>query len=244
MEYISVTGKGTHKRNRDSLFDEEDPESLERHVGKAVKLVLNATQFVQVRKWVLQQQPDYDDTHNTEMMRIVDGSDYTVDSYNRFQCNGYSFSTVAYDGNKLVQNSGVSMKAYNSHGVLTTYYGVINGIFYLNYHANTIAVFYCDWESSEDKTAFKVDPLSKLVMVNLKKVLPGDNINAGPFILASQASQVFYCNDSKFEGWSVVIPSPKRLNKSIDALKIDPMMYNSVIEENERLCGLLNPIDG
>ncbi|KAL5725334.1 hypothetical protein ACHQM5_008489 [Ranunculus cassubicifolius] len=65
-----------------------------------------------------------------------------------------------------------------------------------------------------------------------------------PFILASQASQVFYCNDTKLDGWSVVIPSPKRLTKAIDALQIDHTMCNSILEENERLCGLLDPIDG
>lgn len=178
------------------------------------------------------------------MMRIANGPDRNVDSYNKFACNGYTFSTIAYDENKLAQNCGVSMRAYNSVGIMTTYYGVIRGIFDLDYHENTIAVFYCDWVCPEDPNAFKVDPVSKLVMVNLNRTMPSDDVNAEPFILASQASQVFYCKVSKREEWSIVIPSPKRLTKSVDALEIDSTMYNSILEENDMLCALLDPIDG
>ncbi|KAF5174994.1 Transposon protein, putative, CACTA, En/Spm sub-class [Thalictrum thalictroides] len=170
---------------------------------------------------------------------IANGSDFNVVSYNKFVCNGYTFSTSTYDQNKLVQNSGVSMKAFNSVGIITTYYEVIRGIFRLNCHHCTFTVFYCDWVNSEDRTAYKVDPSSKLVMVNLNKMMSSSNVDDEPFILASQARQVFYCKDAKHDGWSIVIPSLRRLTKAIDALEIDDTMYNSIIEENEILCALL-----
>ncbi|KAF5185640.1 hypothetical protein FRX31_024767 [Thalictrum thalictroides] len=264
----------THKRNLEAFLDDEDEENLERHVGKVNESVLNVIQFMQARKWILQQQPAYEDwrrkydetgrqtpastwkyavddfiiwlkeegrrTNNLHMLRIAEGPKFNVASYNKFRCNGYTFSTFTYDENKLMQNSGVSMKAYSSDGIMTTYYGVIRGIFDLNYHECSYAVFYCDWVCSEDRSAFKVDTNSKLVMVNLSKVMSSNTVNDEPFILASQASQVFYCKDTKHEGWSIVIPSPKRLTKAIDALEIDQTMYNSVIEENERLCALID----
>ena len=122
------------------------------------------------------------------------------------------------------------MKAFNKKGVLTPYYGIIREIFDLTYTNATHTVFYCDWVDVDEKNAFKVDSTSKLVMVNLNKLMGRNSIHDEPFILASQASQVFYCRDTKFNGWSVVLHTPKRLTKAIDAFEVDHTMYESIIE--------------
>ena len=132
------------------------------------------------------------------------------------------------------------MKAFNKKGVLTTFYGVIRQILDLNYIEFTHTVFYCDWVDVDDKNACKVDPTSKLVMVNLSKLTSKNSIHDDPFILASQAIQVFYCKDTKFKGWSIVLHSPKRLTKEIDAIEIDRTMYDSILEENDKLLELLD----
>ena len=78
---------------------------------------------------------------------------------------------------------------------MTTFYGVIRKILYLNYIEFTHTVFDCDWVDVDDKNACKVEPTSKLVMVNLSKLVSKNTIHDDPFILASQASQVFYRQD-------------------------------------------------
>ena len=116
---------------------------------------------------------------------------HEVTSYSKLQCNGYTFSTLAHEENLSTQNSGVSMKAYNKKGVLTTYYRVIRDIIDLNYTTFGHMVFYSNWVDMDEKNACKVDPASKLVIVNLSKLMSKNAIQDKPFILASQTSQVF-----------------------------------------------------
>ena len=115
----------------------------------------------------------------------ADGPLHRVISYNKFQCNGYTFSTFVHEKNRNVQSSGVSMKAITKKGVLTTYYRVIRQILGLNYNNFTHAVFYCDWVDVDEKNAFKVYPTSNLVMVNLSKIMSKVATHDEPFILAS-----------------------------------------------------------
>ena len=173
------------------------------------------------------------------ILPYADGPLHEVTSYSKFQCNGYTFSTLAHEESLSTQSSGVSMKAYNKKGVLTTYYGVIRDIIDLNYTNFGHTVFYCNWVDVDEKNACKVDPTSKLVMVNLSKFMSKNAIQDEPFILASQTTQVFYCKNVKLDGWSIVLHTPKRLSKAIDSFEIDRTMYTSIIEENEKLIALI-----
>jgi len=65
-------------------------------------------------------------------------------------------------------------------------------------------------------------------------------IHDDSFILASQAIQVFYCKNNKFNGWSNVLHSPMRLTKEINAIEIEHMMYDYILKENEELLELLD----
>ena len=59
-------------------------------------------------------------------------------------------------------------------------------------------------------------------------------MNDEPFILASEASQVFYSKDLKNSGWFVVLHTPKRLTTIVDDLEF-PTVYQSAFEDNKKL---------
>ena len=157
-----------------------------------------------------------------------------------------------YEDRMVTQNSGVCMRAItkfrasgkdkNYKEVETTYYGVIQQILELDYTEFKQIVFYCDWVKVEDKVnGCKVDLISNLIMVNLGKLKNKNNVNDEPFILASEASQVFYSNDLKNNGWSVVLHTPKRLTTNVDDIEF-PTVYQSAFEDNEKLEDLTKSI--
>ncbi|KAF9615633.1 hypothetical protein IFM89_025186 [Coptis chinensis] len=47
-----------------------------------------------------------------------------------------------------------------------------------------------------------------------------------PFILTSEAKQVFYCRDLSRDNWHVVLDAPKRLSQEIDAYE-DPLVFEA-----------------
>ena len=135
----------------------------------------------------------------------------------KYQVNGFSFSTKKYEDRMVTQNSGVCMreitkfrasgKDKNYKEAETTYYGVIQQILELDYTDFKQTVFYYDWVKVENKVnGCKIDPISNLIMVNLEKLKNKNNVNDEPFILASEASQVFYSKDLKITDglWSCI----------------------------------------
>ncbi|KAK9080111.1 hypothetical protein SSX86_001786 [Deinandra increscens subsp. villosa] len=85
-----------------------------------------------------------------------------------------------------------------------TYYGVLNDIIELQYGADKkVVLFRCDWISNgsrmkEDENGF--------TLLNFEGLKPDNE----PFILASQAQQVFYVADRVDKGWKVVIKTTPR----------------------------------
>ncbi|KAF9588810.1 hypothetical protein IFM89_016170 [Coptis chinensis] len=177
---------------------------------------------------------------NSEMSvikRLADGPHFQATSYNSYQASGYVFSTAEWEINKTTQNSGVKMNAMTSFRSSAkdrnlvdeeaTYYGVIRQILELNYFDFTQTVFYCDWVRIEDKAnGCYFDPDINLVFVNFSKFRRSSKFEDEPFILASQASQVFYCKDPTRSDWNVVLDAPKRLTRDMDAYE-DPLTFES-----------------
>ena len=79
-----------------------------------------------------------------------------------------------------------------------TYYGVIKEIWEVDYVMFRIPVFKCDWVESNN--GVKVDELG-FTLVDLSRL----GYKSEPFILASQAKQVFYIEDPSDCRWSVVL---------------------------------------
>ncbi|KAL4025739.1 hypothetical protein IC575_014144 [Cucumis melo] len=84
-----------------------------------------------------------------------------------------------------------------------TFYGVIREIWEIDYHQLSFILFKCDWV--DNRSGVKVDELG-FTIVDLKRI--GHKSNS--FILATQAKQVFYVQDSANPEWSVVLTSPQR----------------------------------
>ncbi|KAF9587490.1 hypothetical protein IFM89_003429 [Coptis chinensis] len=113
-----------------------------------------------------------------------------------------------------------------------TYYGVVKRILELDYVEFKQTVFYCDWVRIEDKTnGCTVDPDTNLVFVNLGRFMRNTSEVDEPFILASEAKQVFYCWDLSRDNWHVVLDAPKRLSQEIDAYE-DPLVFEARTSAN------------
>lgn len=121
----------------------------------------------------------------------------------------------------VTQNSGVSILAGTMQiasskdknpvfGELC-FYGVINEIWDLDYNMFRIPIFKCDWV--DNKNGIKVDELG-FTLVDFSKI----GHKSDPFILASQAKQVFYVEDQLDPKWSIVLSIPPKDFKNIEGL--------------------------
>ncbi|KAF6152416.1 hypothetical protein GIB67_038039, partial [Kingdonia uniflora] len=113
-----------------------------------------------------------------------------------------------------------------------TYYGVIKEILELDYFDFQQMVFYCDWVRIEDKlNGYVIDPETNLIYVNselLKRILKDED---EPFVLVSQASQVFYCKDlTRNDYWHVVLDAPKKLTRDVEAYE-DLLVFMGIRHE-------------
>ncbi|TXG57666.1 hypothetical protein EZV62_015495 [Acer yangbiense] len=124
--------------------------------------------------------------------------------YSGYIINGYRFHTK--DVERVTQNSGVSIEATTicrssakdtSQVVdVGAYYGVIKDIILLDYHRFQLPIFRCDWANASH--GVKVE--EGFTLVNLNQ---GQNLyEREPFILASQAKQVFYSRESDSSNWA------------------------------------------
>ncbi|GJU54466.1 putative transposon, En/Spm-like protein [Tanacetum coccineum] len=134
----------------------------------------------------------------------------TVVKYDAYNINGYTFRTKCHDG-KVYQNSGVSVEAIDLHiskEVATTrqayYYGVLQEIWVLDYHFRQIPLFKCDWVNHKSG-GVKRDKLG-YTLVDLNNL--GHKVD--PFVLASQALQVFYVKDPVDKKLSIVFKTPPK----------------------------------
>ncbi|KAF6166025.1 hypothetical protein GIB67_012922 [Kingdonia uniflora] len=118
---------------------------------------------------------------------------------------------------KAMTNFVASVRDQNPREAKTIYYGVVKEIIERDYYDFPQTVFYCDWVRVEDKVnGCTFDAEENLIFVNLQKLKRNSKVDDEPYCLASQASQVFYCQDPIRTDWSVVIDAPKRLDKDID----------------------------
>lgn len=186
------------------------------------------------------------------MKRIVDGPKFEAISYIAYAINGFVFCTADSEMTKTTENSGVSTKAIakfrssvKDTRLVTqevTYYGIIKQILELDYHDFKVVVFNCDWVSL-DGNSQRVDPETNLRYVNLKKLQRKTKEMDEPFILASEAYQVFYCKDQSrpMDEWHVVLDVPKKLNQDVDSYD-DPLIFAARMNENTSTTALHDDI--
>lgn len=186
------------------------------------------------------------------LWQYVSGPKWESKSYLKYRVNGYIFSPQHYDDSHSIQDSGVCMDAITTFVASakdinptdddTTWYGIIKEIIEVDYYDFQHVVFYCDWVNIADKTnGCKICTDSHLLMVNLNRLKTGNGEYDEPAILATEACQVFYVQDTQNSDWSIVRRSPKRMTDNVDDYTI-PTDFQSVLREQQNLVPLLKCI--
>ncbi|XP_034690539.1 uncharacterized protein LOC117918124 [Vitis riparia] len=147
-----------------------------------------------------------------ELKWLAQGPRQQVLTYPGYIIHGCRYHIKNRDEARVNQNSGVSIVAStmqiasskDKNPVLgdMCFYGIITEIWDLDYNMFNICVFKCDWVDS--KNGVKVDELG-FTLVDLSKI----GHKSDPFILATQAQQVFYVEDQVDPRWSIVLSRPK-----------------------------------
>jgi hypothetical protein len=127
------------------------------------------------------------------------GAERQVRSYRGCIVNGVRFHTKECVQNRTTQNSGVVVRGEHKNSIIE-FYGELRNIFELRSPSkNRVFLFECDWWDTRSTRGMKMD--NDFTIVNTyHKWYESD-----PFILATQAAQVFSLNDPKLgDSWKVV----------------------------------------
>lgn len=150
-----------------------------------------------------------------DIYSLACGPDRRVTLHSGCIVNGIRFRTMARDTCLKTQNSGVVVKG-DDQSEDKDFYGVLVDIIELEYlYGNRVFLFKCDWWDISRRTGIHVDKY--FTSVNVSKTWYEND----PFVLATQARQVFYVNDTKLRGdWKVV-------------QRVDPRNMYDVVEKDE-----------
>ncbi|KAF7116020.1 hypothetical protein RHSIM_RhsimUnG0041600 [Rhododendron simsii] len=137
-----------------------------------------------------------------ELWSLANGPNLLVKEYYGCITNGFRFRTREVDDRRRSQNSGVL--AHGDHeGKMHNYYGHMIKIWEFEYMCeNTVLLFQCEW--------YNTGNICRNGTIRIDKYCTSINVKSrwcqsDPFILPSQAKQVFYLNDTKWgEPWQVV----------------------------------------
>ncbi|CAA7059754.1 unnamed protein product [Microthlaspi erraticum] len=151
---------------------------------------------------------DHDDT----LKWLAYGPRSTARSYSGYIINGLRFHTTSV--HRLSQNSGVfyeatamcrsSARDTTQVVDLVSYYGRVVDIILLDYNVFYVPLFKCQWAVRGN--GVKVEDGFTLVNLNQSQA----SFSRDPYILASQAKQVFYSRESDDSNWYVVMRGPSR----------------------------------
>ena len=117
--------------------------------------------------------------------------------------NGYKFNTERHDAGLTTQNSGVVVLGANDVETMS-YYGVLQDIIEVQYlDGFRVILFKCKWfDVHSGDRGMKIDKHG-FVSINVTRTLKTQRYE--PFILASQAKQVFYVPDmASRPEWKIV----------------------------------------
>ena len=164
-----------------------------------------------------------------EIKILAKGPMMSARKYNSYSINGFCFHTKSYDEGRPIQNSGVAVVAEattfeggNNNDVIirnNIYYGVIKEILELNYnHKGSVVLFKCDWADNRVQDKWVKTDKFGITSVNFKHLFnTGEKMCDEPFILASQAIQVYYIPED--HDWSAAVQSKPRDVYDLDNLE-------------------------
>jgi Domain of unknown function (DUF4218)/Domain of unknown function (DUF4216) len=133
--------------------------------------------------------PDGETNDEKILQRLSQGPSSQVTSWQAYEINGYTFCTNAKDRKSVNQNSGVRIDAIDAADVTTTYFGLIEDIWELDYGLRIqFPVLRCQWVKHPQ--GVECDNYG-FTLVDLSNVGYKDD----PWVLASRVAQVFYVPD-------------------------------------------------
>nr|AAM18163.1 Putative transposase [Oryza sativa Japonica Group]AAP52758.1 transposon protein, putative, CACTA, En/Spm sub-class [Oryza sativa Japonica Group] len=144
------------------------------------------------------------DVPNETVQLLGMGPSWTIDTWQGYDINGYTFYTVKQDDKSTVQNSDVRIDAFQDQVGSNTYYGRIEEIWELNYVKFKVPLFRCRWVNL--RTGVKADK-EGFTLVDLYKVGYADE----PFVLAKQVEQIFYIKDPSNKKMHIVRDGKRRI---------------------------------
>lgn len=150
----------------------------------------------------------------SETIRWLAGKpSFSVLTYEGYLVDGVRYFTKERDDARVVQNSGVSLvaktvqvssaKDLNPVECDMTFYGVIEEIWELDYHAFKAPLFVCKWAAND--RGIKVDELG-FTLVDFRRT----GHTKDKYVSIDQVNQVFYVEDPVDPSWSVVLKSTNR----------------------------------
>ncbi|KAG8365720.1 hypothetical protein BUALT_Bualt17G0001300 [Buddleja alternifolia] len=169
----------------------------------------------------------FDGTEEVEDMQLVESDAIYTDlkllargpimvgkKFSGFLVNGFRFHTKDQESNKKTQNSGIMVSTITSsfanrrdnRPIVTelSYYGAIRDMIELDYlQERKVVLFDCEWVSKGKRLKQDDDGFTLTNFKNFKR-------HNEPFILASQAKQVFYVEDPIESNWKVVLKTVAR----------------------------------
>lgn len=156
--------------------------------------------------------PSNSEAHSKKLRWLAFGPRLIAQSHKGFVINGHRFHTD--DVKRETQNSGVTYEAFsmcrasardsNQLADIVTYYGVIKEIILLDYHMFHVPLFKCSWANTGN--GVKEEEGFTLVNLHLNQMA----FLRDPYILPSQAKQVFYSREDELSPWYVVMRAPPR----------------------------------
>ena len=151
-----------------------------------------------------------DTSQSTLSLQILaSGPTHHASKCNSCKINGYKFNTEQHDAGLTTQNCGVLVIGNDGTDIIN-YYGVLTDIIDVQYFGSKqVIVFKCRWfDVLSPNRGIKVDKYG-FESVNINRTIRTQNHD--PFVLASQAHQVFYVTDmASRPGWKIVTRIPPR----------------------------------
>lgn len=141
----------------------------------------------------------------TNLRALAQGPDRAVISVNGYMVNGFMFRTKDSERGRETQNSGIVVNGESGSSTLD-YYGLLQEIIEVQYlGGNRVTLFKCDWWDVHSHGRGINSDCFDFISVNTSKLLAND-----PYILATQAHQVFYVNDVLKPNWKVIVKTTPR----------------------------------
>ncbi|KAK4854724.1 hypothetical protein QYF36_000519 [Acer negundo] len=154
---------------------------------------------------------------NKDLKWLAQGPNKIASGFKKYLINGFSFQIKDIDILSKTQNSGVVIAKTSSFASIkdknpivgdVSYFGHLIEVIELDYYrGRKVALFKCDWIDIKSNRGIKKDELG-FKLVNPSCLLKIEE----PFILASQAIQVFYFEDHVDTEWhAIVFTKPRDL---------------------------------